>query len=363
MDEAIYVKLGERLNRNPVKLPLVKSVLALLRELFTEEQAALAAEMPLGAHTLKSLAGQLNRHETELEKLLETMADKGVIFVAKTETNEKVYSVPPYAPGIFELQFLKGEETEEAKKRARLVTDIHEELGDMAAELYKDVEQANKILGRPGLRTLAVEEELPGNAEIATWEQISKIMEQEESFAVGTCTCRLEAKFNGHPCKIDGVPMEACVYFGKVADYIVERKFGKRYSREELLDLLKTCEKHGLMHNINNFLGDNIVFCNCCGCCCTILKPMVEHRGLRRIAGSNFASVVDTKSCTACGACVDICQVGAIEMEDDTVKITQEYCMGCGNCVAQCPSGSLSLVRSAEYKPPTQHEDIVGFGV
>jgi NAD-dependent dihydropyrimidine dehydrogenase PreA subunit len=218
-------------------------------------------------------------------------------------------------------------------------------------------------LGTPGLRTLAIEEDLPANAEVASWERISDIMSKEESFAVGTCTCRQEAKFEGHPCKIPGAPMEACVYFGKVADYIVERKFGKRYTREQLMDLFKTCEEYGLMHNINNFLGDNIVLCNCCGCCCQILKPMITHRGLKRIAGSNFAAFADTETCIGCGECVNLCQVGALEMEDDKIKINQAYCMGCGNCVSHCPSGSLSLVRCSDYKPPKQSEKVVGFGI
>jgi NAD-dependent dihydropyrimidine dehydrogenase PreA subunit len=363
MNDDIYVKLCERLNQNPVKMPPVDSVLNLLKELFTEEQAKLGGEMPLGAHTLKSLAIQLNRGEAQLEKMLETMADEGIMFVSRNENGEKEYSVPPFAPGILELQFLKGEETERAKKRYGLIAKMHEELGAMAGVLYQDVEAANKRLGRPGLRTLAIEEELPSNAEIATWERISDIMDRENSFAVGTCTCRQETRMKGHPCEIEGAPMEACVYFGKVADYIVDRKFGKRYSREELLDLLKTCEKYGLVHNINNFLGDNIVLCNCCGCCCQILKPQIVHRGLNRVAGSNFIAVVDPDSCIGCGECVDICQVNAIEMVDEKARVNADYCIGCGNCVSRCPSASLSMVRSANVKPPVQTEKVVGFGV
>jgi len=363
MNEDIYVKLCERLNQNTVKMPPVDSVLDLLRELFTEEQAKLAAEIPLGAHTLKSLSEQLNRDKDQLEKMLETMADEGIMFVAKTENIEKEYSVPPFAPGILELQYLKGEETERAKKRYHMMAKMHEELEAKSNELYKDIKAANKTIGSPGLRTLAIEEELPGNTEIATWEKISEIMEREESFAVGTCACRLDTGFKGDPCKIDGAPMEACVYFGKVADYIVDRNFGKRFSREELLDLLKTCEKKGLVHNINNFLGDNIVLCNCCGCCCQIMKPMLKFRGLTTIAGSNFVSVVDPETCTGCEECVELCQVKAIEMEDDMAKINQDYCIGCGICVSQCPSESLSLVRCSDYKPPKQSEDVIGFGV
>jgi NAD-dependent dihydropyrimidine dehydrogenase PreA subunit len=363
MNDDVYVKLCERLNKNAVKRPPLPSVIAFLKEIFTEEQASLASQMPLGAHTVKNLAGQLNQDGVTLETMLETMADEGIMFAAKSTTGETEYSLPPFAPGILELQYLKGEETEKARKRHALIAEMNKELEAITEKLYQDIDAANKRIGNPGLRTLAIEEELPGNAEIATWEKISEIIAKEESFAVGTCTCRQDSKFEGNPCKVEGSPLEACVYFGKVADYIVDRNFGRRYTREELLSLLKTCEEKGLIHNINNFMGDNIVLCNCCGCCCHIMKPMLKHRGLKIIAGSNFIAVVDEDTCIGCEACVDLCQVKAIKMSDGIAKVNEGYCLGCGNCVSQCPSESLGLVRCADAKPPKQSDKVVGFGL
>lgn len=363
MNDDLYSKLCERLNKNAVKRPPLPSVINFLKEIFTEEQAEMASQMPLGAHTVKSLANVLNRDEAALESMLETMADEGIMFAAKTATGETEYSLPPFAPGILELQYLKGENTEKARKRHALIVEMNKELGTMAEKLYQDIDAANERIGTPGLRTLAIEEELPGNTEITTWEKISEIMAGEKSFAVGTCTCRQDANFEDNPCKVEGAPLEACVYFGKVADYIVERNFGKRYNREELLELLKTCEEKGLIHNINNFLGDNIVLCNCCGCCCHIMKPMLKHRGLNIIAGSNFKAVADTDTCTGCEECVELCQVKAIEMADGIAKVNEAYCLGCGNCVSRCPSESLTLVRCADARPPRQSEKVIGFGV
>ena len=362
MSEDIYVRLGERLNQNPVKLPLIEPVLAFLREVFTEEQAGLGAEFPLGAHTLKQLAEQLNRHEGPLERLLEEMADEGLIFVKKKEKGEKEYSLSPFAPGIFEFQSLKGEENDKVKKRIKALREVHEGLEALAGDLLKNPELANETLGPPGLRTLAVEAELPGNTQIATWEQISKILDREESFAVGACACRQEKKLSGEPCKIDA-PRDACVYFGKVADFMIERAFAKRYSKEELLALLETCEKHGLVHNINNFLGDNIVMCNCCGCCCYFLVGMKKYRGLKQVAGSNFVAMADQETCIGCGDCVDRCQMDALEMEGESVRVIERYCIGCGNCISECPSESLSLLRCDQVAPPEKPKEIVGLGV
>ena len=363
MTEDSYIKLCERLNENAVKLPPIESVLNFLRDLVTEEQAEVGAQMPLGVITLKNLAKIVNRDEAELKDILEPMADEGVVFVGKNENNEDEYGLIPFAPGIFELQYLKGEEDEKARRRNHLIGLIHKELEGMTGELYKNVEVANQQLGQPGLRTLAVEEELPSNTEIAGWERISDIMAKENSFAVGTCTCRQAAKLDGNPCKIKDVPLETCVFFGKSADFIVDRNFGRRLTREELIDLLKSFEKFGLIHNINNTMGDNIVLCNCCGCCCDILSPMVKYRGLNRVAKSNFVAVVDEESCVGCGECVELCQIKAIELVDDKAVINADYCMGCGCCVSICPTESVKLERTDNYKPPKQDERLVGFGI
>ena len=81
MSEDLYFKLGERLNENPMKMLLVDPFLDILREFYTEEEATLGAQFPLGAHKAPDLAGQLNRDAKELTELLENMADKGLIFV------------------------------------------------------------------------------------------------------------------------------------------------------------------------------------------------------------------------------------------------------------------------------------------
>lgn len=362
MSNDVYARLGERLNQNPVKLPLIDPVLAFLREVFTEEQAALGAEFPLGAHTLEHLAKQLNRDDKHLERLLEGMADEGLVFVEKKGNGEKVYSLSPFVPGIFEFQSLKGEETEKVRRRLKMIRAVNEGLETLAGDLFRNPDLANEQLGRPGLRTLAVEAELPSDTHVATWEQVSAIVDREESFAVGACACRHEKKLEGDPCKLDA-PADACVYFGKVADFMIDRKFAKRYSRQELRDLLKKCEACGLVHNVNNFLGENIVMCNCCGCCCNFLVRMKKYRGLNQVAGSNFLAVVDLETCTGCGDCVDRCQMDALEREGEGVRVIREYCIGCGNCISACPNESLSLERCEDAQPPEKPKAIVGLGV
>ena len=363
MKEDLYVRLANRLNQNPVQMPLIEEVLVFLREVFSKEQAELGAEFPPGAHTLKALAGLLSRDEKELERLLETMADEGLIFVSRTGNGDKEYSLTPYVPGILEFQNMKGEDTDQVRKRLRLIKDINVALEAMIEKSYQSSDAQQAEPPAYTLRTIAVEEQLPNKTTTATWEQLTEIINREESFAAGACYCRQNAKMDGHLCQLSDVPQDSCIYFGKAADFMVERHFAKRLSRQGVLELLAACEKAGLIHNISNFIGDYLVMCNCCGCCCEVLARMKKYRGLKStFVGSNFVATVDRESCIGCGQCVERCQAGALEMKDDMAVVNKEYCLGCGNCVVQCPVGSLSLLRYAENKPPAKDPRIVGLG-
>ena len=55
----------------------------------------------------------------------------------------------------------------------------------------------------------------------------------------------------------------------------------------------------------------------------------------------------DEEECTDCGACLSLCPMDAITMEDDlSVNLEAEKCIGstCGLCVDSCPSGAIRLI-------------------
>jgi electron transfer flavoprotein alpha subunit/NAD-dependent dihydropyrimidine dehydrogenase PreA subunit len=54
--------------------------------------------------------------------------------------------------------------------------------------------------------------------------------------------------------------------------------------------------------------------------------------------------LIDEEACTACGACVDECPYGALEMKGDVVTVN-EKCTFCGACIDVCPVEALSLEK------------------
>jgi NAD-dependent dihydropyrimidine dehydrogenase PreA subunit len=60
---------------------------------------------------------------------------------------------------------------------------------------------------------------------------------------------------------------------------------------------------------------------------------------------------VDVARCTGCGACVDVCSVGAMVLIDDKAHVNEETCTGCEACVDACPEDAVQPLVRGELVP------------
>ena len=59
-------------------------------------------------------------------------------------------------------------------------------------------------------------------------------------------------------------------------------------------------------------------------------------------------AVVAQAACVACGCCVKVCPIGAIEVVYGLyAKVAGEKCVGCGKCAKECPASVIELRDAA----------------
>ena len=55
-------------------------------------------------------------------------------------------------------------------------------------------------------------------------------------------------------------------------------------------------------------------------------------------------AVVDQTACVACGCCVKVCPLQAIEIvRGVTARVNEEKCVGCGRCARECPASVIGI--------------------
>ena len=131
-------------------------------------------------------------------------------------------------------------------------------------------------------------------------------------------------------------------------------------TKEQALQVLRQAEEAGLVHTTMNHQAPANYICNCCACCCGVLRGLTEFGKPAAVANSGFQSTVDAALCTGCGACTERCPTHAVTVRDDVAMVQVQRCIGCGLCVVACPSGALSLAphpQSERVAPPVDMAD------
>jgi len=52
--------------------------------------------------------------------------------------------------------------------------------------------------------------------------------------------------------------------------------------------------------------------------------------------------IIDKDKCIGCGACVNVCRYGALEVVDG-LAVVNDNCAACRMCLDECPADALSL--------------------
>lgn len=333
----VYEKLADALNALPNGFPRTKtgSDLRLLQFMYSEKEATLASNLTKNWETVNSIATRLDKLSKEVQAGLFSMVREGKVWMHKGDKGI-VFRLAPFIVGSYEAH----------------ISHMSEEMALLVEDYMRDGGVAGIMKPQPAVHRVVPVMDSAEYEWILPYDNVRKIIEDAETFHVQDCICRKGREVLGKECE---APMHNCLSFSKV-------KRGEKpgdISKEEALKLLKEAEDAALVHSVSNVINGLHYICNCCGCCCGVLRGITEWGIENSMARANYEAIVTPEDCIGCEVCLDRCQVSAINMVDGIAVIDRDKCLGCGLCVTTCASEAIKLAprpAKEQFDPPA------GFG-
>ena len=364
----IYEKLRQLLSPELEGFhPLPKHELTdkLLQNIYPLEEAEFLAaclEKPWEKVSLKKAAELSGKPLEEVQAMWMDMMMKGKIGYS----GEEELFIPAYLPGVFESYFTFEKDDPERMKKA---AEAHVEILKMAAAQLASIGSSdfNHEAGwrfvpavDPIQKTIEINQTIEAERQILPFEVLGEYLNKYDVFAVTQCSCRTAAKLAGEPCK--RTAENFCMTAGPGAEMMVQAGVGEKLNYDEMMDLLERAAKAGLVHSTQNMQEPATFICNCCSCCCGVLKLMKDSKFRGSAANTNFTPIIDSDKCTLCETCADMCPMEVIALKEassgDMMAIDLEYCIGCGVCAANCPEEAITLKKTRDNMP---HETLPSF--
>jgi len=336
-----YHVLQRRLAQKVQAAPDSPTLLKILTLLFSPEDAKLASQLPHTFISLQALAGKLALPADELGDKLTDMARRGIVFDIE-HGGARYFTLPPVVIGLFEFTFMRARPELPMRELARLFEEYFYENDGAFIRAHTE--------GRTQLfRSLVREEALPEHAtEVLDWERATQIVSSSSAISVGICQCLHAAEHLGKACD---KPREVCLTFNTIAESLSRNGIARAITRNEAMDILAKSKAAGLAQTGDNVQRKVSFICNCCGCCCHLMRGLKTFDLHHGIVTSNWLAAFDHARCKGCGICAKVCPIDAIGMVKapggDRKQLravgNEETCLGCGVCSTVCKNGAATM--------------------
>jgi ferredoxin len=326
LSDQIFERLAEALDRLPNGFPRTSSnvEIKLLKKIFSPEEALLASQLGRSMESVDAIAKRAERSVEEVETKLMEMAERGLLWCQKEKRKRARFRLAPFIVGIYESQKKSMDH-----EFAHLFEDYMANGG--AVGIMKPQPALHRVI--PAQR--AVKSEL-----ILPYDDVKAILLRSKTFHLRDCICRVQQDQIGRKCDF---PLRTCLSFSSIEG----QPSPDDVSKDEALAFLDKAEEMGLVHTVSNVMKEFGYVCNCCGCCCGILRGITDWGIENSLAYSNYYAAIDPSECLDCGTCRKRCQVHAISESNGVSVVDRRKCIGCGLCVTGCPNGAAKL----EQKP------------
>jgi len=358
----VFRKLGSKIDALEMRAPWNEKLYAILKELYSADEADVVVRMPYGLSTFEELEKATGREKADLRRILDSLTAKGLVM--DFWINETYQYVPsPMVIGIFEFTMMRMGPDTNSKEWAKL---LHEYLWGEDTFLAANLGKGERF---SQFRALPYEEAIKAGdyCEVLDYEKASSLIAEAKKFSIGICSCRHEKMHLGE--KKCEVPLGKCSQFDYAADLMIRHNLAREVSRSEMEENFAESKELGLVLTADNVQKNVRFVCHCCKCCCNLMLAISKFGYPNMVVTSNFIAEVDEDACIGCGNCVEACPINAVALVDDenpetkesTARVDAALCLGCGVCALQCSTGANQLARRGQrvIPPETTFERIM----
>lgn len=336
MNDNDFEKLAGALDRLPNGFPRTSTnvEVRLLQKIFSPEEAHIACRLTGSMEAVEDIAERLDFNPRETRSALMQMVKKGMAWFERKDGKAR-FRLAPFIVGIFEDH----------------VSRMDHEFAHLYEQYLLDGGAAGIMKMQPSLTRVVPATDSVDHEWILPYEDVEAILKSAKSFRLNECVCRKQQDFIGRKCDF---ALDNCLSFSTVP----KPASPDDITLERALEILAESEEAGLVHTVSNIKEGMGFICNCCGCCCGILRTINELGIENSVAYANYYAVINENICAECADCVDRCQVFAIKKLNGIPEIDQDRCIGCGLCVTGCSTGAAKLVRKPDDQiviPPADY--------
>jgi len=335
-----YERLANALNLLPNSFPRTKSniEITLLKKIFLPDEAKLAGLLTGTTEPVSVIAERAGMSADETADKLKAMMQRGFLW---GDENTGMYRLAPFIVGIYEEQLNRMDH-----ELAHLIEEYFEQGG---CEIMRPQPALHRVIPAHGKAKTEW---------IMPYDRLRDMLSSCNTFRVRDCICRKQQDLEQTRKCTFPLHVELIFYTGKESNELPVPPY---VSKEEALAVLEETEKIGLVHTVSNVAEGVFYVCNCCGCCCGILRGITEFGIENSVAAANYFSVIDPELCQGCGTCISRCQMHAVYAQDGISVVDHTRCIGCGLCVTGCPVKVARLEKKADEDCITPPENFAAW--
>lgn len=246
--KSVYHSLLDRINAFPAGAPPSELVEKILAVLFTPDEAALVARLPIRSFRASKAAALWGMDVAKARDICRKLADKGLLVDVERDGKAE-YTLPPPMAGFFEFALMRVRPDIDQKA----LSELFYQYLNVEEDFIKDLFSFETQLGRAYVNEEALS--TGPSLQVLDFDRVSFLVQEASAAAVGICSCRHKMSHVGRACTNR---QDNCITLNSAARSLIKHGIARKISKAEAMEIFRDarssrpirgkCQGRGQLH-------------------------------------------------------------------------------------------------------------------